>query len=88
MLGSALAWFSSGDPKFVVHISSSWVEISLHIEFQLPRLPESRTVSFSLNPIMGGGGSSDPNFSVHISSSWVSHAHEKNNFKKGPPIIL
>ena len=34
-----------------VHISSSWVEISLHTEFQLPRLPGSRTVSFRLNPI-------------------------------------
>ena len=44
----------------MVVISSSWVEISLHIEFQLPRLPESRTVSFIwLNPILGGVGWGD-----------------------------
>ena len=38
-------------PIFVVHISSSWVKISLHTEFQLPRLPGSRNASFRLNPI-------------------------------------
>ena len=29
------------DPIFLVHISSIWVEISLHTEFQLPWLPGS-----------------------------------------------
>ena len=27
-----------GDPNFVLDISSSWVERSLHVEFQLPRM--------------------------------------------------
>ena len=35
-------------PIFVVHISSGWVKISLHTEFQLPILPESRAASFRL----------------------------------------
>ena len=43
-------------PIFVVHISSSWVKISLHTEFQLPRLPGSRNASFRLNHILGDGG--------------------------------
>ena len=56
----------------MVHISSSWVKISLYTEFQLHRLPGSRTASFGLNPICGGeGGSGDPNFFLDISSSWV-----------------
>ena len=38
MLGSALAWLRLSDPKFVVHISFSLVQISWHTEFQLPRL--------------------------------------------------
>ena len=47
-------------PIFFLHISSSWVKISLHTEFQLPRLPLSRNASFRLNPILkkikkGGG---------------------------------
>ena len=29
----------AGDPNYFVHISFSWVEITLHTEFQLPRLP-------------------------------------------------
>ena len=37
-----------------IHISSSWVEISFYTEFQLSRLPESRTASFRLNPIYCG----------------------------------
>ena len=45
----------SGDPIFV-DISSSLVEISLHTEFQLHRLPGSRTTSFRLNPIGGWRG--------------------------------
>ena len=44
-----------------VDISSSWVEISLHTKFQLPRLPGSRTAIFRLNPI-GVGGGGDPFF--------------------------
>ena len=55
-------------PILLVHISSSWVKISLYTEFQLPRLPGSRTASFRLNPM---GGSGDPNFFLDISSSWV-----------------
>ena len=38
MLGSALAWLRLSDPKFVVHIYFSLVQISWHTEFQLPRL--------------------------------------------------
>ena len=34
----------------MVHISSSWVKISLYTEIQLPRLPGSRTASFRLKP--------------------------------------
>jgi hypothetical protein len=30
-----------GDPNFFLDISSSWVEISLHTEFQLPSMPGS-----------------------------------------------
>jgi hypothetical protein len=30
----------SGDPDFFLDISSSWVEINLHTEFQLPSMPE------------------------------------------------
>ena len=57
----------SGNPNFCVHISYSWVKISLHTGFQLNRLPESRTASFRLNPIVGGGsGLSDPNFFFFI----------------------
>ena len=41
----------SGDPNFFVNISSSWVKISLHTEFQLRRLPGSRNASLRLNPI-------------------------------------
>ena len=41
----------AGDPNFFLDISSSWVEISLHTKFQLPRLPGSRNASFRLNPI-------------------------------------
>ena len=58
----------------MVHISSSWVEISLYTKFQLSRLPGSETASFRLNPIFYlflGGGSGDPNFFIDISSSWV-----------------
>ena len=29
------------DPNFCLDISSSWVEISLHAEFQLPSMPRS-----------------------------------------------
>ena len=51
-------------PFVVIDISSSWVEISLHTKFQLPRLPGSRTAIFRLNPVfcffVGGGG--DPDF--------------------------
>ena len=36
----------------MVHISSSWVETRLNTEFQLPRLPGSRTASFWLNHIL------------------------------------
>ena len=43
--------FPEGDLNFLVHISSSWVEISLYTEFQLPRLSGSRIASFRLNPI-------------------------------------
>ena len=44
----------------------------MYTEFQLHRLPGSRTASFGLNPICGGeGGSGDPNFFLDISSSWV-----------------
>ena len=47
-------------PNFFLDISSSWVLISLHAKFQLPRLPGRRTTSFRLNPILGvrgrGGG--------------------------------
>ena len=52
----------------------NWVKISLYTEFQLHRLPGSRTASFALNPICGGGGeggSGDPDFFLDISSSWV-----------------
>ena len=54
-----------GDLIFLFHIFSSWVEISLYTEFQLPRLSGSRIASFRLNPICfisifcvlwGGGG--------------------------------
>ena len=31
----------SGDPNFVLHISSSWVKIRLYAENQLPRLSGS-----------------------------------------------
>ena len=65
-------------PIFFLHISSSWVKISLHTEFQLPRLPLSRNASFRLNPILkkikkggGVGWSGDPNFSIHMSYSRV-----------------
>ena len=53
-LNPILGGGGSGDPNFFLDISSSWVEISLHTEFQLPRLPGSRFASFRLNP-MGGG---------------------------------
>ena len=44
--------FILGGVDFFVHLSSSWVKISLYSEFQLPRLPGSRTGFFSrLNPI-------------------------------------
>ena len=62
ILGLTLFLFLRGEgqvtPIFFVHISSSWVKISLHTEFQLPRLPGSRNASFRLNPIgsVGGGG--------------------------------
>ena len=54
----------SGDRNFSIHISYSRVKISLHTEFQLPRLPGSRNASFRLNPIMRGegGGGGDPIF--------------------------
>ena len=62
--GTAIFWLNpimwggrggggSGDPNFSVHISSRLIEISLHTEFQLPRLPGSRTASFRLNPVLG-----------------------------------
>ena len=54
----------------MVHISSSWVEISLYTEFQLHRLPGSRIASVRLNPILGGG-QEIPSFVLDISSSWV-----------------
>ena len=41
--------------NYFVHISSSWVEMSLHTKFQLPRLPGRRTTRLRLNPIGGGG---------------------------------
>ena len=40
VLGLTL-WGGAGDPNFVLDISSSWVERSLHAKFQLPRLPRS-----------------------------------------------
>ena len=46
----------SGDLNCFSHISSSWVEISLLTEFQLPRLSGRRFAIFMLNPIGGGGG--------------------------------
>ena len=33
--------FREGDPNLFLHISSSWVEIRLHAEFQLPMLLRS-----------------------------------------------
>jgi hypothetical protein len=51
---------------FFVYISSSWVEINF-TEFQLPRLPGSRSANVQFNPIQGRGGG-EPIFWVHISS--------------------
>ena len=42
----------SGDNFSLSHISSSWVEISLHTEFQLPRSSGSRTAIFRPNPFI------------------------------------
>ena len=71
---SSLFFFFFGggscEPNFFVHISASWVEISLYTEFPLPRLPGSRTVIFRPNP-MGWGGLVDPIFFVHVSPCWV-----------------
>ena len=39
---------------FFVHISSSWVKISLDTEFELPWMPGSRTSNF--RGVGGGGG--------------------------------
>ena len=66
----------SGDLNCFSHISSSWVEISLLTEFQLPRLSGSRFVIFMLNPICFISffcvrGVRGHKFWVHISSSWV-----------------
>ena len=30
-----------GDPNFFLHVSFSWVEISLHVKFHSPGLPRS-----------------------------------------------
>ena len=50
--GVVVTWtFTRGDLNFLFHISSSWAEISLYTEFQLPRLSGSRIASFRLNPI-------------------------------------
>ena len=57
--------FSSGDRNFSIHISYSGVKISLHTDFQLPRLLGFRNASFRLNPIFlyfFGGGIGDPIF--------------------------
>ena len=63
----------AGDLIIFSHISSSWVEIILHTELQLPRLPGSETVSFRLNPIffIFFGGRVTQFFFLDISSSWV-----------------
>ena len=37
-IASSQGW---GDPNYVLHISLSWVEISLHFEFHPPGLPRS-----------------------------------------------
>ena len=47
-------FFFFGIWNYFVHISSSWVEMSLHTKFQLPRLPGRRTTSTRLNPIVVG----------------------------------
>ena len=44
------------DPNSFILISSSWIKISLHTEFQFPSLPGSRNASFRLNPFFGGLG--------------------------------
>jgi hypothetical protein len=73
-VSSLFSFFLGGggscEPNFFVHISASWVEISLYTEFPLPRLPGSRTVIFRPNP-MGWGGLVDPIFFVHVSPCWV-----------------
>ena len=78
----------AGDLISFSHISSSWVEIILHTELQLPRLPGSETVSFRLNPIFilflffWGGG--DTIF-LDISSSWVERSlHAKFQLPRMP----
>ena len=48
------SWVVMKTPNSFINISSSWVEISLHTEFQLARLPGSRTASFRLSFVLWG----------------------------------
>ena len=59
MLFLCLTLFGWGgdDLNFLFHISSSWVEISLYTEFQLPRLSGSRIAKFQLPKLPRSGSS-------------------------------
>ena len=56
--------YHGGTPLFLLHISSSWVTLSLNTEFEFPMLPLSC-------PKVCGVGGVEIHFSVKLCSSWT-----------------